>query len=220
MPTRKIQASAGPMAKNETRKVNEAEPQQRQTTPGEKDSGRTPFPNPSRKTLGRKVMAPFKHSGPGAPTTLTPAIIAKLAAFVEEGNFLQPALALLGIPRCTYYHWLERGEADQVRGKPSLYVELLDTIKKADAACERRNVLGVQAGELGWQSKAWILERKYPTRWGHHFSLSLNQAQDFMRKVVSVLAVHVPDHAVLARIVADVRRIEGEQHRELLAARK
>jgi hypothetical protein len=107
-----------------------------------------------------------------------------------------------------------------VKGKASLYVELLDTIKKADAACERRNVLGVQAGELGWQSRAWILERKYRTRWGHHFSLSLDQAQDFMRKVVSVLAVHVPDHAVLEKIAADLRRIEGEQQRELVTDRR
>jgi hypothetical protein len=165
-------------------------------------------------------MAPMKHVGPGAPTKLTPEIIAKLAALIEEGNFMQPALALLGIPRCTYYHWLGRGEDDQVKGKASLYVELLDTIKKADAACERRNVLGVQAGELGWQSRAWILERKYRTRWGHHFSLSLDQAQDFMRKVVSVLAVHVPDHAVLEKIAADLRRIEGEQQRELVTDRR
>ncbi len=216
MPTKKTQASSQQMARD----VKEAEHKQRQDTSSEKEATRKPFPNQRRQTLGKKVMAPMKHVGPGAPTKLTTEIIAKLAALVEEGMFMQPALALLGIPRRSYYYWLERGEQDEADGEKTIYTQLLHTIKKADAACERRNVLGVQAGELGWQSRAWILERKYRTRWGNHFSLSLDQAQDFMRKVVSVLAVHVPDHAVLEKIAADLRRIEGEQQRELVTDRR
>ena len=179
MSMEKTQANSRQMAKN----LKETEHKQRQDTPREKDAARKPLMKQRRKTLGKKVMAPMKHVGPGAPTKLTPEIIVKLAALIEEGNFMQPALALLGIPRRSYYYWLERGEQDEADEKKTIYTQLLHTIKKADAACERRNVLGVQAGELGWQSRAWILERKYRTRWGNHFSLSLDQAQDFMRKV-------------------------------------
>ena len=216
MSTKKTQASPRQMARD----VKEAEHKPRQDPSSEKGAARKPFPKQRRQTLGKKVMAPMKHVGPGAPSKLTTEIIDKLAVLIEEGNFMQPVLALLGIPRRSYYYWLERGEQDEADEKKTIYTQLLHTIKKADAECERRNVLGVQAGELGWQSRAWILERKYRSRWGNHFSLSLDQAQDFMRKVVSVLAVHVPDHAVLEKIVADVRRIEGEQQRDLLAARQ
>ena len=160
MPTKKTQASSRQMA----RLVKEGEHKQRQDTSCEKGAARKPFPNQRRKTLGKKVMAPLKHVGPGAPTKLTPEIIVKLAVLIEEGNFMQPALALLGIPRRSYYYWLERGEQDEADEKKTIYTQLLHTIKKADAACERRNVLGVQAGELGWQSKSWLLERKFPTR--------------------------------------------------------
>ena len=214
MPTKKTQARSRQMAKD----VQEVQHKQRPDPPHEKDAARKPFPKQRRQTLGRKVMAPMKHVGPGAPTKLTTEIIAKLAALIEEGNFMQPALALLGIPRRSYYYWLDRGEHDEADEKNTIYTQLLHTVKKADAACERKNILGVQTGELGWQSKAWILERKYRSRWGNHFSLSLDQAQDFMRKVVGVLAVHIPDKEILRKIAADLRVIEGEQKRELISS--
>ena len=113
MPTKKTQASSQQMARD----VKEAEHKQRQDTSSEKEATRKPFPNQRRQTLGKKVMAPMKHVGPGAPTKLTPEIIAKLAALVEEGMFMQPALALLGIPRRSYYYWLERGEQDEADEK-------------------------------------------------------------------------------------------------------
>lgn len=41
----------------------------------------------------------------------------------------------------------------------------MDGLKKAESDCELLHIARVSAGGLGWQSSAWMLERKFPKRW-------------------------------------------------------
>ena len=60
---------------------------------------------------------------------------------------------------------MSRGREDQAREIQSIYAELLEKVEEAEAARERSLVQGILE-DTSWKSKAWLLERLYPDRWG------------------------------------------------------
>lgn len=44
-------------------------------------------------------------------------------------------------------------------------VKFHNDIKKAEVACEVNALRRINAGKAGWQSAAWLLERKWPAVW-------------------------------------------------------
>lgn len=103
----------------------------------------------------------------GRKLKLTPELIANVERIIRSGNYAQTACQLVGIGTTTYYRWLEMAEEE---GTPAIYREFRDTIKRAEAEGEIRNVARiVQAADNGtWQASAWYLERKHPDRWGRN----------------------------------------------------
>lgn len=88
-------------------------------------------------------------------------IIDTIAMAVRGGNYIETAAALAGIHKDTLYDWLKKEE----RG--GLYKEFSDSIKKALAESEARDVLIIgEAGKNQWQASAWRLERRFPDKWG------------------------------------------------------
>ena len=83
-----------------------------------------------------------------------PEIVEKIAAIVADGNFATVACAACGITETTYYQWLKDDD------KP----EFSKAIKEAEAQAEMDAVAAIKKDE-SWQSKAWLLERKFNTRW-------------------------------------------------------
>ena len=142
----------------------------------------------------------------------------RICAHLQAGLFIQSALQAERVLRRTYYKWIEQGERDLEAGKNSIFSEFLHMIKKIEVEVETRNILAVQVGESGWQGAAWWLERRLPARWGNRMRLSLEEAQDFARKLLDVLVEEIPDRAVVERIVSKMSKIEGKQ-REFVASR-
>jgi hypothetical protein len=60
---------------------------------------------------------------------------------------------------------LERGKKEE---EP--YTGFLDAIEKAQA-CAEQDLLAAIKKDTSWQSKAWILERKFPKKWGRKMEL-------------------------------------------------
>lgn len=170
---------------------------------------------PAKKTRAKKVGKTVIGKGlvpVGHPTTLTLEIVEALCTYLRDGGFIQTALAGEGIGHSTYYTWIDLGERDKFAGNESIYTQFMDMIKKAETVAEMASIQRIQEGGLGWQGSAWFAERRFPSRWGNRMRLTMEEAQNFGRKMLAVLAEEIPDRAVLERIVIKIRQIEGEQH--------
>ena len=115
----------------------------------------------------------------GRPTKLTSELQSRIVQAIQAGNYIETAAAYAGISKNTLFDWLRRGarEKERVAGKPRArvrkeeapYVEFSDSVEKALAEAEVRDVVNVMKAADGgqWQAAAWRLERKFPERWGY-----------------------------------------------------
>lgn len=171
-----------------------------------------PQKKPTRKRLGEKIAKDLPSVPLGRPLLLDKDKIQAIAQHIEDGNFAVTACALEGITERTFYYWLDAAERDEREGKASLYVDFFQSIKKASAIAEAKCVRSVLDAGMGWQAYMTWLERRFPDRWGHQMKLSLDDARSFVRRLMSVLASHIPDRDLLAKIVQEIQTIKVEKH--------
>jgi hypothetical protein len=159
-----------------------------------------------KRKIGKAVFdKQFASRKRGRPIKLTREIAESIQEGLRHGLFVRSILQSKGVARSTYYWWIDQAEKDRSERKTSIYTEFLDMIKKAEAEVEDKNVQAIQAGASGWKSHAWFLERRFPTRWGKRMCLSVDEAKDFMRKFLTVVAQHVSDKEVLRKVVEEAR---------------
>jgi len=107
---------------------------------------------PYKKAVGRKC----KRLEPERVTRLRDAFVA--------GNTIRTACAMAGISDKSFYRWLK--EAEHAPEGHELR-EFRDTVKRAKAVAEHRNVMAIQkAAQKDWRAAAWFLERTRPKDWG------------------------------------------------------
>ena len=95
-------------------------------------------------------------------------IITKVCNAVKLGMSIGRAATYAGISRQSYYDWRKLGKE-----KPdSMYGLFLENIRKAESEAEIKLLIDIQKDEA-WQSKAWILERRFPNEWGRKDALSV-----------------------------------------------
>ena len=105
----------------------------------------------------------------GQPTKLTAEVQARICAAIAAGSYLEPAAAFAGICEATLHNWLARGERE-----PGPYRDFLEAVKKAEAEIELHCVKQIrEAIRTQWTAAAWLLERKYPGRWGRRQEIEL-----------------------------------------------
>ncbi|MNS51706.1 hypothetical protein D3C72_843960 [compost metagenome] len=134
-------------------------------------------------------MASNKPRG-GRPTIISDAIVKQIEQALLSGAFVETACDFAGISRETFYAWLKRGAAernrrdalkkpiDKLKGKElereiarrreeDPYLRFSDTVKKTQADAEVGLLAQIAShGKESWQANAWILERKFPDRYG------------------------------------------------------
>ena len=86
----------------------------------------------------------------------------KILNALRAGNYRVAACKFAGISEETFRRWMNAGKA----GEPG-YVDFVAQVKQAEAQAEASLVATIRkaAGDH-WQAAAWLLERKYVTRWG------------------------------------------------------
>ncbi len=105
------------------------------------------------------------------PTSLTPEVQARVVEALERGHYRSTAVRLAKISERTLYNWLERGEKGE---EP--YAEFMQAIKEAEAVAEDNLLVAISTAQPGipgeggrgadpWQSRAWVMERRWPKRW-------------------------------------------------------
>lgn len=100
----------------------------------------------------------------GRSTKLTPHASETICEHVRAGLYLKQAAAAVGIHPSTLHAWTAKGE-QATRG---IYREFRDSIKKAEADFEASCLARIQraADDGTWTAAAWMLERRWPGRWG------------------------------------------------------
>ncbi len=98
------------------------------------------------------------------PTKLSPQRQAQICEYVAQGHSREIAAQACGIAATTVYRWMKRGETEP----DGPFGEFCMALKRADAeaeiACLRRIKAAAEAGD--WRAAAWMLERRYPEKWG------------------------------------------------------
>lgn len=107
------------------------------------------------------------------PSKLDNEMILLIKKSVRDGNFITTACAANGITRDCYYKWLERGkESEKDKKYDDIYYQFLYAIKKAEGQAEEDLISELRKGDLGWQSKAWMLERRFRSKYGKEIQVS------------------------------------------------
>ena len=117
----------------------------------------------------------------GRPTDLTPEAIADVARLLPTALYLWTVADYIGVHRSTVYRWLKRGRREETRlrnprakRKPSeaIYLQFRNAHKKGLAEGEIYATQIIRKAAAGhWQAAAWLLERRYPARWGRDRSI-------------------------------------------------
>jgi len=100
------------------------------------------------------------HPG-GRPSKFTPerrqAIINDISKYVPY----EIAAVANGVCERVLYDWLEQGRNDLAADINSDFSQFVQDIKRAEATRIKENAATLHDREEGWQSKAWLLERRH-----------------------------------------------------------
>jgi transposase len=130
-------------------------------------------------------LLPVKIGRPSkAEQVLTPDVIEAVGQLLMEGNYQETVCDFLGIHRTTWYAWIQRGD----REPGTLFSDFSYTVKKAQAAAEIVTLRLIRQGGEGWQSKAWIAERRFPQRWGKRIDITIRQEAERLAAEVGCTA--------------------------------
>lgn len=159
----------------------------------------------------------------GRKPKLTPELIKDAEKLVKAGNFVVTVCEFLGIGETTWYRWMREGE----KAKSGLKRQFWESIKKAEAEAEIRLVTDLQRiaeQDQKWQGIAWILERKWPDRWGkkdriqaevehsgqvnesHEYNVNISQRVEHVEKKYA----NAIDAIVQRRIQENANGIDGD----------
>lgn len=122
-----------------------------------------------------------RTSGVAHPQKLTRTVCDKICEGVLKGNYITTVCRSVGISSATYYIWKKKGE----KGIEP-YKEFYERVTEAEAQAEMDilNVIYTSAIDQGnWLSSAWILERKYPDRFGKREKMALQSDTDFKLEI-------------------------------------
>ena len=98
----------------------------------------------------------------GRPPKLTARLTRRLCDALRRGHAPQTACLLVGLPRSTYYAWLERGKDDFEADLDTPLAEFAACVGRARAELINRLLRVIKAGRPGAQAAMWLLERRFP----------------------------------------------------------
>lgn len=93
-------------------------------------------------------------------------MINKISGYIARGNYTVTACNLCNISEKCFYEWLKKGEASP----GSVYAKFRQAIEQAEAEREARLIQDINS-DPDWRSKAWLLSRRHPDRWGKRIKL-------------------------------------------------
>lgn len=130
------------------------------------------------------------YKTPGRKPLLNAKILIALCDYVSEGYSIQDTCVMAGISQTSYYNWVNQGEEDFTIGKDTIYVELLQGVKRANSSYKHKLQENIRKAGLDpnkWQANAWLLERKYYKEFGRQvLETNSEDTQELSVKMVIV----------------------------------
>lgn len=124
------------------------------------------------KRPGGRHGPPIHHKE--GPYFLTPEVQTILLSALRSGVHFETAAALAGIARDTLWRWLREGRRAP-DGPCGVFVKEAD---RALAEAEAGHVRNIRdAGQEDWKASAWILQNRYPERWGNKVKVETTDEQ-------------------------------------------
>ena len=111
----------------------------------------------------------------GRPSKLSPEFTAAFCDIIRLGCYFEDACAHLDVHQDTVRGWLERAATEGPEGKHRIFSV---AYKKADAGARVGLTAEVRKKPANWQACAWILERRWPDRYGRTQRLELGGIKD------------------------------------------
>lgn len=120
----------------------------------------------------------------GRPSSLTAEVKNAIIASVGAGNYRETAAAAAGVHRTTLRNWEKRGETgeepyaafvtDLQAAEAQAEIDLLNeirngarvTVNDEETPDGRPGLRIVMKNKSEWQRLAWVMERRWPRRWG------------------------------------------------------
>lgn len=147
----------------------------------------------------------------GRPTKLTPRTQTLITDLLSEGNTQIGACNAAGIAPATFYHWLERGEADTEAGKQTIYSDFVDAVTRAIGQSEAALVrFARNAASKDGRVALEMLARRFPDRWA-----TKTQVNGTVRHTQQPASVDVPsDYArnmEIAKVLTEIAVFGGDE---------
>ena len=152
---------------------------------------------------------------------LSEELIEQLCAYVRAGNYNIIACRAMGVIERTFYNWLERGQRElnareeDSQEPESLYIQLYQSLKKAEAEAEAAMVTVVrEAGSVGkqWLAAATHLERRAPERWARRERRSIEITESRHIEVTHIETIKDYGHRWLE---SEKVELPGQETKEL-----
>lgn len=110
----------------------------------------------------------------GRRTKLTTELINEICSYVENGNTNKDAAILSNVGESTFYLWLQKAEEDKKAKKESIYMEFLESLKKALVTFKAYHIQQVTKAAKDpryWAASMTLLERKFPEEFGRRLDI-------------------------------------------------
>lgn len=110
----------------------------------------------AKKTTKRKSNA-------GRPEMISQEILKRITEALKMGSSIEAAAAYAGVSKHAVYKWLKAGR----QGKAPIYRQFVDAVEHAMDYSEIYHLNKIdQLSKDNWQCSKWILEQRFPTRYG------------------------------------------------------
>lgn len=142
----------------------------------------------------------------GRPTSLTPERQEKILNALRAGNYRVAACKWADVDISTFVRWMKRGSQGE---EP--FAQFAAQVKQAEAHAEASLVATIRkAASDTWQAAAWLLERKYTTRWGRR-DLSWERMQREQRNQAQAQLAEISLEDLEAMVLAErAKRAKAE----------
>lgn len=141
------------------------------------EKGIEPFKSFIERTeeIRERVPTKTRHN-----TKLTKELCDEICKYIEMGNYISRCCEAVGISPSTYHTWKKKGE----KGIEP-YASFLERVTKVEAKAEivHTGIIHDVAESGNWLASAWLLERKYPNRFGKREQMALNTDKEFKLEI-------------------------------------
>lgn len=142
---------------------------------------------------------------PGRPYKLTEARTKRVAEALASGCYREVAARAAGLSHSSFYSYMEKGEADELEGRETIFSRFRNAVLEAEAKAETEAVSIIRAAAPEtWQAAAWLLERKHPDRWGRRLRMEAEATVTADVEVVHSKVVEVVPEEAQRRAVAEI----------------